>query len=165
MAYNNEFLTSWPSGQNKKAPTAFLYTTTDTLATVIVSGYFNGEVFRFKTGTLLYVQTEFDTNDVVALLKVTKTGSVITTEVFAPEGSGAKIIGAGLFTTAGGDVTETITVTGALVTDTALVTINTVGAAPRTITSAIGATDAITVTLGGDPSTDHVLNYAVIRAI
>ena len=165
MAYNNEFLTSWPSGQNKKAPTAFLYTTTDTLATVLASGYFNGEVFRFKTGTLLFVQTEFDVNDVVALLKVTVTGSVLTTEVFVAEGTGGKIIATGLFTTEGGDATETIPAEGALVTDTTVVTVNKVGSTPRTITTAIGTTDAITVTLSGDPSTDHDLNYIVTRAI
>lgn len=78
---------------------------------------------------------------------------------------GVNVIATGLFTTAGGDATESITVSGALSTDTVIVTINTVGATPRTVTSAVGATDAITVTLSGDPSTDHVLNYVILRSV
>jgi hypothetical protein len=75
------------------------------------------------------------------------------------------VMAAGLFTTVGGDATESITVTGAAAGDVVLVTVNTVGATPRTVTSAIAATNAITVTLSGDPSTDHVLNYVVIRVV
>jgi hypothetical protein len=76
-----------------------------------------------------------------------------------------KVIAAGLFTTVGGDATESITATGATASDVVVVTVNTVGATPRTVTSAVGATDAITVVLSGDPSTDHVLNYLVLRAL
>jgi hypothetical protein len=75
------------------------------------------------------------------------------------------IVGAGKFTTVGGDATESITVTGAIAGDTVLVTVATNGATPRTVTTAVAATDAITVVLSGDPSTDHVLNYAVIRVV
>lgn len=75
------------------------------------------------------------------------------------------VIAAGLFTTVGGDATESITVTGAVAGDVVLVTVGTVGATPRTVTSAIATTDAVTVTMSGDPSTDHVLNYAVIRVV
>lgn len=75
----------------------------------------------------------------------------------------AEVIAADLFTTAGGDVNESITATGAVATDVAIVTINTVGATPVTVTSAICAADAINVVMSADPSTDHVLNYMVIR--
>lgn len=75
------------------------------------------------------------------------------------------VIATGLFTTAGGDATESITVTGALATDTAIVTVNTEGGTPRTVTKAVATTDAITVTLSGDPSTDHVLNYVLLRSV
>lgn len=71
---------------------------------------------------------------------------------------------AGTFTTAGGDASETITVTGALATDIVAVTVKTVGGTPRTISAAAADTDAINVTLSGDPSTDHVLQYVVFRA-
>lgn len=78
---------------------------------------------------------------------------------------GVNVIATGKFTTVGGDATESITVSGALSTDTAIVTVNTVGATPRTVTAAVGATDAITVTMSGDPSTDHVLNYVLLRSV
>ncbi len=71
---------------------------------------------------------------------------------------------AGSFTTLGGDATESIAVTGILSTDVALVSIKTAGATPRTLVAAVTATNAITVTLSGDPSTDHVLYYVVHRA-
>lgn len=74
------------------------------------------------------------------------------------------VFAAGNFTTVGGDATESITVTGAASTDIAHVTLKTAGGTPRTITTAAAATDAITVVLSGDPSTDHVLNYVVLRA-
>ena len=71
---------------------------------------------------------------------------------------------AGSFTTVGGDATESITVTGALSTDLVQVVVKTAGATPRSIVAAAAGTDAITVTLSGDPSTDHVLAYFVFRA-
>ena len=71
---------------------------------------------------------------------------------------------AGTFTTAGGDASEAITVTGAAATDIVSVTVKTAGATPRSIVAATAATNAINVTLSGDPSTDHVLQYVVFRA-
>lgn len=76
-----------------------------------------------------------------------------------------KVIAAGTHTSAGGDATESITVSGALSTDIAIVTLKTAGATPRTITTATAATDAITVVLSGDPSTDHVISYVLLRAV
>ena len=78
---------------------------------------------------------------------------------------GGLVFATGKFTTAGGDATETISVTGVLATDVVIVTVNTLGTGSRTIVSAIAATDAITVTMSGDPSTNHVLGYTVIRAV
>ncbi len=75
------------------------------------------------------------------------------------------IVAAGRFTTVGGDATETITATGAVAGDTVIVTVAVNGATPRTVTTAVAATDAITVALSGDPSTDHSLNYAVLRTV
>lgn len=71
---------------------------------------------------------------------------------------------AGTFTTAGGDASETITVTGAAATDIVCVTIKTKGASPVSIAAATAATNAINVTMSADPSTDHVLQYVVLRA-
>ena len=71
---------------------------------------------------------------------------------------------AGTFTTAGGDANEAITVTGAAATDIAMVVLHTVGATPRTILTAQAATNAINLVFSGDPSTDHVVRYMVLRA-
>lgn len=163
MSYLNEKLTAWPSGQNRKAPTAWLYKSSDdALATILASGYFDTEVNRFKAGTLLYIQ---DSADVVALVKVIVTGTTLTTDVITQSGSAAQIIFAGIHTTAGGAAAEDITLTGALATDVVVVTLHTAGATPRTIASAVTATDKATVTFSGDPSTDHLVNYIVTRAI
>lgn len=71
---------------------------------------------------------------------------------------------AGTFTTAGGDASETITVTGATGTDVVNVTVKTAGGTPRSVVAATAASNAINVTMSGDPSTDHVLQYVVYRA-
>jgi hypothetical protein len=75
-----------------------------------------------------------------------------------------KIVAAGNFTTAGGDANEAITVSGALSTDVALVVLKTAGATPRTLTTCAAATDAINLVFNGDPSTDHVVSYLLLRA-
>jgi len=74
------------------------------------------------------------------------------------------VVGAGEFTTAGGDTDETITVAGALATDLCHVTIHTVGSSPVTILDAACGAGDIDVDMSADPSTDHVLTYSVLRA-
>ncbi len=74
------------------------------------------------------------------------------------------VVYAGTFTTAGGDATESITAAGTLNTDLAFVQMRTQGVGVRTILSAVTAADAITVVLSGDPSTDHVICWQVLRA-
>jgi len=73
---------------------------------------------------------------------------------------------AGEATTAGGDVTETITVTGALATDIVLAQI---GTSPATnnydILTAVATANTITVVFGTDPSTTHTIQYALLRAV
>lgn len=70
---------------------------------------------------------------------------------------------AGKHTTVSG-ATQTITVTGVASTDIVHVTLQTVGGVPRTITTAAPTTNTITVVMSGDPSTDHILSYSVLRA-
>lgn len=74
------------------------------------------------------------------------------------------VVYAGSFTTAGGDAAEVISVSGVLATDIAIVQLHTEGSSPVTVDAAAAATDAINVTMSGDPSTDHVLRYMVLRA-
>lgn len=71
---------------------------------------------------------------------------------------------AGSFTTLGGDASESISVSGVVDTDIVVVTVKTAGGTPRSVVAAAAGTDAIAVTLSGDPSTDHVLHYVVYRA-
>lgn len=70
---------------------------------------------------------------------------------------------AGKFTTAGGDATEVISVPGATSADIAVVTLQTAGAVPRTVVRAAAGANNITVTMSGDPSTDHVLCWVLIK--
>ena len=74
------------------------------------------------------------------------------------------VVYAGEFTTVGGDANETITQAGVLATDLVHVTLHTVGATPRTITTAAAASGQVDVVMSGDPSTDHVLTWSVMRA-
>lgn len=78
--------------------------------------------------------------------------------------SAAEVVYMGTFTTVGGDASEAISIPGVVATDRIAVTVKTAGATPRSIVAATAATDAINVTLSGDPSTDHVLQYIVFRA-
>lgn len=72
---------------------------------------------------------------------------------------------AGSFTTVGGDAAESISVSGVVATDIVQVSVKTAGATPRSIVAAAAGTNAIAVTMSGDPSTDHVLHYVVLRAV
>lgn len=72
---------------------------------------------------------------------------------------------AGEFTTVGGDAAESISVSGVLATDIVICQLAVEGASAVTLDAAVCAEDAINVTLSADPSTDHVLNYIVLRAI
>ncbi|REK57576.1 MAG: hypothetical protein DWQ49_08905 [Bacteroidetes bacterium] len=71
---------------------------------------------------------------------------------------------AGTHTTAGGDATETITVSGLTASDFVHVYVSTAGATPRTINGYGAGAGSITVNMSGDPSTDHVLSYVVFKA-
>lgn len=70
---------------------------------------------------------------------------------------------AGKHTTTGGAASEAFTVTGVAATDIVLVTIQTVGGTARTIVSAAPTLNTITIVFSGDPSTDHIVAYQVLR--
>lgn len=74
------------------------------------------------------------------------------------------VVKAGKHTTAGGDANEAITATGVVATDIAILTVQTVNGTPRSIVSAVPATDAINVVMSGDPSNDHIISWMVLRA-
>ncbi len=74
------------------------------------------------------------------------------------------VVGAGIFTTAGGDANESITVTGCVPGDTALVWVQKAGAVAKTVDTITPGTGSVAVVMSGDPSTDHFLGWIVIRA-
>jgi hypothetical protein len=76
-----------------------------------------------------------------------------------------RVLAAGKHTSVGGDAVEAITVTGVAATDVVLVTLQTEGVTPRSIVKAVPSTNTITVTMSGDPSTDHIIAYQVLRAV
>jgi len=71
---------------------------------------------------------------------------------------------AGKHTTVAGSATQTISVPGATAADVAIVTLQTSGVSNRTVLKAAAGTNSITVTMSGDPSTDHVLCWALLQA-
>ncbi len=75
-----------------------------------------------------------------------------------------KAVAAGTFTTAGGDASETITAAAVLGTDVVMVSVKTAGGTPRSVVAAAAGAGSIAVTMSGDPSTDHVLQYVAFRA-
>jgi hypothetical protein len=71
---------------------------------------------------------------------------------------------AGKFTTLGGDANEQISVPGVVAGDIVFVSLQDKGGTPRTILTAKPGTDVIDMIFSGDPSTDHIVSYQVLRA-
>lgn len=148
---------------------------TDTLATIKGSAYFNSKAINLTINDPLYIVGS-DGADIVKVTAVSPDVTVSSILADLPPGSveladlasgiapSHVVKFGGLFTTAGGDVNESITVTGALATDLAFVVLSVAGASPETIITSKAATDAIDVVFSGDPSTDHVVTYQVLRA-
>ncbi len=70
---------------------------------------------------------------------------------------------AGSHTTAGGDATETKTVTGVATTDVVITVFNTTDDTDNILKTVL-TTNTVTWTLSTDPSTAHALTYAILRA-
>jgi hypothetical protein len=124
-----------------------------TLVTVstVVSGYL---VADGKRGTLCRIRVRCTAR---------ASGTIVTAiaTIAAPVNV---VVGAGTVTTAGGDATETIPVSGALSGDTVVCFVQKNGAVAKTVDAAVASEEVVTVTMSGDPSTDHVLGYLVLRA-
>lgn len=74
-------------------------------------------------------------------------------------------VAGGQHKTGGGAAAEQIASVGVLDTDTVVVTLHTIGNVARTIATAAAGTDKVVVTFSDDPSTDHVVNWMVFRAV
>ena len=71
---------------------------------------------------------------------------------------------AGTKTTVGGAAAESFTISDLKTTDIPIVTLKAKGSTPRTIlTATISATNTLTITFSGDPSTDHTIVYVIYR--
>jgi len=74
------------------------------------------------------------------------------------------VVYAAEYTTTGGNATEAATVTGVAASDLVVASLAAKGSTPRTLLTTATTTDTITFVFSGDPSTDHVVTYAVYRA-
>lgn len=122
----------------------------------------------------LLANANVDPAAAIAYSKLALTGAIVAGDLASSAVTLAKlatgvtfshrVFAAGSFTTAGGDANESITVAGALSSDLAFVVLQVAGLTPRTVLSSVSATGAINVVMSGDPSTDHVLSYQLLRA-
>ena len=121
----------------------------------------SGDLSKKSSGTFYGIATE--------ILATGTTGVINVLLPVAPSVDGTGLVGtqivaSGEVTTAGGAAAEEVALVGVLATDTCIVVVQVVGAAPKIIITSICAADKITVTFDGDPSTDHVISYLVLRA-
>lgn len=77
---------------------------------------------------------------------------------------GFKVVAAGTHTSTNA-LSQSITVSGALSSDVAIVQVKTQGASPVTVSAAVAGAGSITAIMSALPSTDHVLSYILIRAV
>jgi hypothetical protein len=115
-----------------------------------------GDQFSYRERALLA--------SVKAYVDALPAGSITLAELSSGIAPSHVVKFAGKFTTVGGDASEAIAVTGVLSTDIVHVTVQTAGATPRSIVSAVPSANSIAVTLSGDPAADHILSYSVLRA-
>jgi len=73
------------------------------------------------------------------------------------------IFAAANYTTAGGAAAEVITVTGAATTDIPFIQLQDDGTNNVSVASAAITANTLTVTFSGDPSTDTVISYQILR--
>lgn len=74
------------------------------------------------------------------------------------------VVAAGQLTTAGGDANEQASASGVLATDIAIASLEDNGTNNVTLVTAAAAADAVDFVLSGDPSTDAIINWMVLRA-
>jgi hypothetical protein len=149
---------------NTKAPAVFSYlNATDNAATIKTSAYFNSKAGDIKIGDLIYM---YSSDAISQILKVTAVSPNVTVAVLSGGLTVSHaIVYAGRRNTTGGAASEAFTVTGALTTDEVFITIHTKGGTPRTVVQAkVTSANTVTVEFSGDPSTDHIISYELIRA-
>lgn len=158
------------------APNIFRYKTTDDIATVTASAYFNNLVLTHRpvADDLIYIVS----SDSVGLYKLTISGEIVSA-VALDVASGAVDLAslapgitpshvvkfAGEHTWTGGAATDSLTVTGALVSDILLTTIKTKPTeAAYLAASEISGADTVDLELSAaNTSNDAVISYQILR--
>jgi len=160
-------------------PTIYTHDTSDAIATVIASGYYNSKDV-LHLNDLIFISASDDSN----LYRVTGTNPT-TIAAYYTSGTPAAdsialtmldaalkakvnaVVGAGIYDYTGTSTTFTVTVTGALVTDSVIVSANVNGAGGSPIvfdSMAVTAADTVTVVLAQAPGAGSKFNYTVTRS-
>lgn len=163
------------SGQN------WTYTsTTDTLANILVDGYFDAIVALVQVGEVFQVKDSTNEVELIEVSAINPTAPRVATKPFVgsgsiPDGSvtlpklasgispAAVIKFSFRATTAGGGTIENIPVAGALATDDVFVTIKSTGVAALDIREAEVVAETVNVTFSADPLAATVLYIQVTR--
>lgn len=138
--------------------------TNDTVAEVLTTGYLNHAVengFAVNQGDLAAVTTQASPTARVrcAIYQVDHNS---TNWSLVPLESSPLLVMA-QYTTLGGAAAEAITITGVKSTDLAFVQVVDNGTANVTVLQAACTTNTLTVTFSGNPGTDCIINYQIMR--
>ena len=98
-------------------------------------------------------------------LNETRTETQTETQSLIDASFSHSVVFAANHTTTGGGAAEVITVTGALATDIPFTTLQDDGTNDVTIASSVVTEDTLTITFSGDPSSDTIISYQILRAI
>lgn len=154
-------------GQVGVLPGTVKMVTSANLSTITTAGFLNGignqaaiELFPSDVIECLYDFDEMTGTGTYKELFVSITNGVIT--LYSEENYFIKF--AGQHTTTA-NATNTITLSGALSTDLAFVQMVDNGTNNVTVLQAAMTANTLTITFSGDPSTDAIINYQVIRSI
>lgn len=177
MAFNIDYMARVSTSANSDSLKVWIYNGTssgsnETLATIVASAYFNNFQQKLTSGSEFGPLTVGDVimvqgNNASGMYEVTSITTNVTVSVYEVGGLSPShaVVYAGEETTAGGDATEAITVSGVLATDLVFCQLHTAGSTPRTILTSVASANTITTVFSGDPSTDHVYAYQVLRAV
>jgi hypothetical protein len=135
--------------------------TTDTLAVITASGYFNEIITELAVNDWIKIVGQ-DGYEIVVVTSVTTNVTVV--DILGALPSHITVAG-GTLTSLNGGAIENHTVTGAVAaTDLAFTTMKSDGAVPVTIlASAIASDDQLTITYSGVPAADHIFYYQIVR--
>jgi hypothetical protein len=161
MAFDSNKIARIGSSQTTQIPTIWQYiSSSDTINTISADGYFNEIIDRLQIGDRIFIVDS--ANKSAGLIVQSFLGGTVKTESDGP--GEFKVVAGGTHLTTGGSATESFPVSGVLVSDVTLVTMNTPGAA-TTINRSIALAGAVEVAFNVDPTNNTIVNYMVFRAV